>query len=75
VSDTAVPAELVIDRGGPDLKKHPPSAIPAFRSHVLQPGDGPLRFRAAGESREVVLQPFYEIPAARPYSVYWRVNG
>jgi hypothetical protein len=56
-----------------------PIDIPTFRSASgepnswIKPADAPLRFRTAGQAKDVTLQPLNSIFDKR-YSVYWQVS-
>jgi hypothetical protein len=69
--------ELEIGPEGPNLKKYPPTSIPAFRtgskqiSEWIRPGDEPLTFRAEGQQASVTFRPFYRVSGQR-YSIYFR---
>jgi DUF1680 family protein len=70
---------LEIGPGGPNLKKYPPPAIPAFQagnkqvSEWIRPHDQPLTFRTEGQATNVTLAPFYRMSGQR-YSIYWRIT-
>jgi len=71
--------DLIIGHEGPDLKKHPPAALPAFRTRGNEPGawirptSQPLTFRTTGQAADVTLAPFYKVSGQR-YSIYWNVT-
>jgi DUF1680 family protein len=79
LGSTGVSTALEIGPGGPNLKKYPPPAIPAFEtgkkqlSQWIRAGDGPLTFRTEGQATNVTLAPFYRVSGQR-YSVYWRIT-
>ena len=63
---------------GPALRQAPALPIPAFRStgdvsSWVKPADGPLKFRTAGQAKDVAFAPFYTT-AGKRYSLYWQVS-
>jgi DUF1680 family protein len=81
LSDSELDANLVTNQMGPDLRKHTPNTIPSFSAtnadanQWIQPAEKPLEFRTAGQRHDVLLKPFYQVPAGKPYSIYWNVKS
>jgi len=71
--------EMVIGRGGPDVRHHPLSVAPLraaaqdLSSWIKPASDHALAFRITGQKEAITLVPFYQIPEVR-YSIYWTVT-
>jgi hypothetical protein len=69
--------QLITGPMGPRVQALP-IEVPAFRADAadpaswIRPGDSPLRFRTAGQPKDVTLIPLNAIFDSR-YSVYWQV--
>ena len=61
--------EMVMGRGGADMKKHPGPAIPELAPGALQPAGKPLTFRAS----QITFAPLHRTAGQR-YSIYWRMS-
>jgi hypothetical protein len=81
LTESALDATLVRNQMGPDFRKHAPNTIPSFAAantdtnQWIQPTAKPLQFRTTGQQEDVVLKPFYEVPAGKPYSIFWKVQS